>query len=54
MTEEEVVRDFIAERENFITALKNSPEADADYHRWQGHAEARRHLAERLGLPVPK
>ncbi|MFD5089389.1 hypothetical protein ACFWMR_02220 [Amycolatopsis thailandensis] len=49
--------DFVAERENFITALKNSPEADADYHRWQGHVEARRHLAERLaatGSPVAR
>ena len=50
-----VVDDFIADREGFVTALKNSIECYTDYFRWQGHAEARRHLAERLaatGSPV--
>ncbi|GAA1208829.1 hypothetical protein [Prauserella alba] len=43
------VTDFLDERPQFITALKNCPaESLADYHRWQGHAEARRQLAERL------
>lgn len=48
-TEREVIRDFIAEREQFITAIKNChPDNLADYHRWMGNAEARRHLSERL------
>lgn len=51
-----VIRSFIAERERFITAVDNChPGNLADYYRWQGHAEARRHLAERLvtaGSPV--
>ena len=44
-----VVDDFITERNQYITAIENcSPENTADYWRWQGHAEARRQLAERL------
>jgi hypothetical protein len=47
------VRDFCAERSGFITAINNChPDNVADYHRWQGHAEARRQLSERLGLPT--
>lgn len=43
------VRDFIAERGQVITAINNChPDNTADYHRWQGHAESRRQLAERL------
>lgn len=48
-----VVADFCAEREQFITAINNChPDNNSDYYRWQGGAEARRQLSERLGLPV--
>jgi hypothetical protein len=44
-----VVNDFINERKHYITAIENcAPENTADYWRWQGHAEARRQLSERL------
>lgn len=43
-----VVVDFVAKREEYVQALKNSPHADADYFRWSGHAEARRQLREKL------
>lgn len=43
-----VVRDFCAERSEFVSVLKNCTENNADYYRWQGHAEARRQLTERL------
>ena len=47
------VADFCAERAGFITAINNChPDNVSDYHRWQGHAEARRQLSERLGLPT--
>lgn len=47
------IASFCAERAGFITAINNChPDNVADYHRWQGHAEARRQLAERLGLPT--
>lgn len=44
---------FINKRPEYITALENSPEPDADYMRWQGHAGARRQLAHELGWTVP-
>jgi hypothetical protein len=49
-----IVNDFINERKNYITAIENcAPENAADYWRWQGHAEARRQLSERLsGRPI--
>lgn len=43
-----VAESFTAERPAYIQAIKASPHADADYWRWQGHAESRRHLSERL------
>lgn len=43
-----VVVSFLAERADFLRAIGASPNADADYWRWQGHAESRRHLSERL------
>jgi hypothetical protein len=50
---DDVVRDFCAERAGFITAINNChPDNDRDYWRWQGHAESRRQLSERLGLPT--
>lgn len=49
----QLVLDFINERPNYVRALRASVVADADYHRWQGGAEARRQLAQQLGLTVP-
>lgn len=48
---EEVVREFIRERHEYVLAARGSANADADYFRWQGHMEARRQLAQKLGLP---
>lgn len=48
-----VVEKFCAARAEFITAINNChPDNYADYHRWQGHAEGRRHLSQELGLPI--
>lgn len=47
-----VVTEFLNEREGYITAI-NKCSNDADYWRWQGHAEARRQLAERLTKVMP-
>lgn len=47
---------FINERPGYVQALRNTTgddDSQADYHRWTGHAEARRQLAESLGLPTP-
>lgn len=50
---EKVIAEFVAERAEYITALRNChPDNGHDYDRWQGHAAARRQLAEKLGLPV--
>jgi hypothetical protein len=49
----EKVAAFVAQRAEVITAIRNChPDDSADYNRWQGHAEARRVLAEQLGLPI--
>ena len=55
LTEEQVavVLDFINDRPRFVSALKQCSSADHDYWRWSGHAEARRHLAEQLGITPP-
>lgn len=50
-TELAKVAEFVAERAEYITAI-NGCHNDADYWRWQGHAESRRQLAQQLGLPV--
>lgn len=49
------VEKFITARTEYITALNNSRGGDVnhDYWRWQGGAEARRQLANDLGIPVP-
>ena len=44
----QIVAAFIAQREEYVRVLRQCVDADADYHRWQGHAEARRQLADRL------
>ena len=45
---DKIVADFIAQREEYVRVLKQCVNADADYHRWQGHAEARRQLRDKL------
>lgn len=48
-----IVAEFCADRAEYITAINNcASENDRDYWRWNGHAEARRQLSERLGLPT--
>lgn len=50
---EAIVSEFAAKRAEYITAIRNChPDNGHDYDRWQGHAAARRQLAELLGLPV--
>ncbi|WP_406156882.1 hypothetical protein [Streptomyces canus] len=50
---EAIVTQFVAARAEYITALRNCHGDNThDYDRWQGHAAARRQLAELLGLPV--
>ncbi|MDX3067724.1 hypothetical protein PV518_37145 [Streptomyces sp. ND04-05B] len=50
---EAVVAKFVAARAEYITSIRNChPDNAHDYDRWQGHAAARRQLAELLGLPV--
>ncbi|MFD9070591.1 hypothetical protein [Streptomyces lasiicapitis] len=47
------VSEFVAQRAEYITAINNChPDNAAGYDRWQGHAEARRQLAEQLDLRV--
>lgn len=49
----ERVAAFCAQRAEYITSILNChPNNAHDYNRWQGHAEARRQLAQALGLPV--
>lgn len=52
---EAAIKDFIDQRPEYITALKNTrgDDSQADYYRWSGHAEARRQLAQKLGWTVP-
>ncbi|MFG3046327.1 hypothetical protein ACGFZR_15525 [Streptomyces sp. NPDC048241] len=50
---EVIVAHFVAQRAEYVTALRNChPDNGHDYNRWQGHAAARRQLAKLLGLPV--
>ncbi|WP_280245711.1 hypothetical protein [Nocardia abscessus] len=43
---------FINQRPEYVDGCRNGG-ADDDYYRWQGGAEARRQLAQRLGWTVP-
>ncbi|WP_280476013.1 hypothetical protein [Nocardia farcinica] len=48
------VRKFIDQRPEYVNSCRNAnSDADHDYYRWQGGAEARRQLAQRLGWTVP-
>ncbi|MFJ8785019.1 hypothetical protein [Streptomyces sp. NPDC102476] len=48
-----IVAKFVAARAEYITSIRNChPDNGHDYDRWQGHAAARRQLAELLDLPV--
>ena len=52
----EKVLAFINQRSEYVQAARNATgctDDDSDYHRWQGHMEARRQLAEALGYTVP-
>jgi hypothetical protein len=53
-TASEIVAAYIAQRDEYIQALRSSVQADADYFRWSGHAEARRQLSERLEKAAPE
>jgi hypothetical protein len=44
----ETVKHFLDQREEYVRVLRQCVDADADYHRWQGHAEARRQLGRSL------
>lgn len=44
----ETVQYFLGQREEYVRVLKQCVEADSDYYRWQGHAEARRQLGQSL------
>jgi hypothetical protein len=47
------VHAFVHARREFVGVLRQySTEDRSDYHRWTGHAEARRELAESLGLEL--
>lgn len=46
-----IVEKFVAERAQIISSARQT-HSDSDYDRWNGHAEARRILAQQLGLPV--
>ncbi|MFE5912060.1 hypothetical protein ACFQ6B_23665 [Streptomyces wedmorensis] len=48
----EKVAQFCAARAEYVDNLRQHSSSDADYHRWSGHAAARRQLAQLLGLPV--
>ncbi|AKJ72228.1 hypothetical protein TPA4_63 [Tsukamurella phage TPA4] len=48
-----IVHAHVNQRPEYITALRNSTDTGGDYGRWSGHAEARRQLAEALGMTVP-
>lgn len=47
----DIVKQFIHERSDFVGVLAQYQGEDmSDYHRWTGHAEARRVLAQALGI----
>lgn len=51
------VERFIDQRREVIMALRNAgtgAQENGDYDRWQGHAEARRVLAETIGIELDK
>lgn len=42
------VQHFLDQRDEYVRVLRQTVNADADYHRWQGHAESRRQLSQTL------
>ncbi|NKG21058.1 hypothetical protein [Paeniglutamicibacter terrestris] len=50
-----IVAAFINARTEYVEALRQTRGTDnqGDYNRWQGHAAARRQLAQSLGYTVP-
>jgi hypothetical protein len=54
VTEAEIITFLQGRRRDTLRALRACIDADADYWRWQGHAELSRQLLERLGAEVPQ
>lgn len=54
MSHDEIVTFLQGRRRDCLRALRACVDADADYWRWQGHAELSRQLLERLGAEVPQ
>ncbi len=52
--EDEIVAFLQGRRRDCLRALRACTESNADYWRWQGHAELARQLLERLGAEVPQ
>lgn len=51
---DEVVQFLQGRRRDALRALRACTEANADYWRWQGHAELSRQTLELLGAEVPR
>ena len=54
MTTDELIAFLQGRRRDCLRALRACIEADADYWRWQGHAELSRQLLEKMGAEVPQ
>lgn len=49
----DIVKQFLCEHSDFVRVLAQYQGEDmSDYHRWTGHAEARRVLAQALGIKL--
>lgn len=46
--ERKTIQHFLDQREEYVRVLRQCVEANDDYYRWQGHAEARRQLRTSL------
>jgi len=54
MTSDELITYLQGRRRDTLRALRACTELNADYWRWQGHAELSRQLLQRLGAEVPQ
>lgn len=54
MNLDELILFLQGRRRDALRALRACPESDADYWRWQGHAELARQCLEGLGAEVPR
>lgn len=50
----ELIAHLQQHRREMLAALRACSWCDADYWRWQGHAELSRQLLERMGAEVPR